>query len=258
MMRSRVVLAVLALAGGCFSDPSGDETCNPGMEGCDCVDLQCEQGLTCMSGMCVVPSGSSGAEPVDATTTGGGGSTSTSTSTTTTTTDTSSTTTGGDDASSTAAETSSSTGSPDTCGDFEIGPTEECDGGNGCSDLCELEVHECNPLNDVPCPEDRRCSWELLMPEPFTGYYTCLPRAEEPLADGEGDCFEMNQSQDQLCDVGLACISGGILEGCEVDGCCTEYCDLEQDDTCTTEGYTCVAEPDLAPGLAFLGACRPG
>ena len=258
-------LLAWGLVTGCFSDPSGEETCNPGMEGCACVDLQCEQGLMCMGGVCVVGGGSTG-EGTSTTPTTNDPSTSTSTSTTTGEPDTSSTTgepmttTAADSSSSgesASSESSSTSGSDDVCGDFVIGPTEECDGGNGCSATCELEVHECNPLNNVPCPSGFKCSWELLMPEPFTGYFTCLPLADTPLADGEGECFAMNESQDELCDLGLACFNADFLEGCASNGCCTEYCDLNGG-ACSNPAYTCVAEPDLAPGVAFLGVCRPG
>ena len=246
------------LATGCFSDPTEDQTCNPGMEGCACVDLQCEQGLMCMGGVCVAGGGS---------TTGDGTTTNPITTTSTTVDPTmsgdSSTsgepTTGDADSSSSGepAESSSSTGGGDVCGDFVVGPTEECDGGNGCSSECELEVHECNPLNNVPCPSGFKCSWELLMADPFTGYFTCLPLADAPLGDGQGECFVMDESQDQLCELGLACFNSNFLEGCESGGCCTEYCDV-MDSVCGNPAYTCVAEPDLAPGLPNLGVCRPG
>ena len=249
------------LSTGCFSDPSTDATCNPGMEGCECVDLQCENGLMCMGGVCVQGAGSSGA----VSSTGQPDPTSTTSTSSTTVDPTSSTSgegssSGGGDSTSaaetTAGESSSSGG--DMCGDFVVGPTEECDGGNGCTDECTLETHECNPLNNVPCPDTHKCSWRVLEEKPvFLGYFTCIEYADALFDVGGGDCFESNNAQDEQCAEGLACYNSTFLDDCAFDGCCTEYCDTNDGaEQCSNPDHACVAEPDLAPGLDSLGVCR--
>lgn len=129
----------------------------------------------------------------------------------------------------------------------------------GCSEDCELEVHFCNPLNNVPCSDTQKCSWGILpASEPSVAYFTCQMLAEDPLQNDEGDCFVGNDAQDTQCDIGLACYLGTLLDDCNVGGgCCTEYCDTALGaKQCSGAGDDCFAEPDLVPGLPNLGVCR--
>ena len=264
----------LLSAGGCFSDPTATDNCNPGMEGCACVELECEQGLSCMGGMCIGPPGTgtgSGTAPTESTTSPASASTNPSTtgtsepgettdrSTGDPATSTSSSSTAAGDSEESGQATSSSTGAEDLCGNFVTDPGEECDMGNGCNDDCTLEFHDCNPLNNVPCPPGHKCSWAVLMEDPFTAYFTCSPIDDDPIGIGEGDCFEGNDAQDQMCDYRLACYLNTFLDTCnDTGGCCTEYCDTEVDDEdqCSIGGTSCEPEMDLAPGLQTLGVCR--
>ncbi len=253
-------------AAGCFTDPNSENDCNPGMEGCACVDLQCEQGLSCLGGVCVGAGGTSSeidpstagptTGPVD-TSTGTSTSTSSSSSSASETVDTSDASTS-ESSTSTGDASTSSSGGEELCGNFTTDPDEECDGGNGCSDTCELEIHECNPLNNVPCPDGMKCSWAILMEAPFTAYFTCEMLEDPPLENNEGDCFVANNAEDRLCDIGLACYRATFLDQCSGPiGCCTQYCDTTKgNEQCSTAGYECTAEMDLAPGLPDLGVCR--
>lgn len=219
-----------------------------------CLDLACENGLSCMGGVCVADGGSSG---------GGPGTTSTNPPATSSTGEPPLDTEGTDGpvdtdgSSGVDATTGGSTGDADVCGDFIVGLSEECDGGQGCSDTCELEVHDCNPLNNVPCPQGFKCSWQQAAAGGAT--YTCIEVGDAVLGLGEGNCFEGGVSADQNCEVGLACYNGNFLSACDEEGCCVEYCDVNSDsdgDQCSVATDVCVLEPDIAPGLSGLGVCR--
>ncbi len=256
-----IALFTALSAGGCFSDPSVAADCDPGMQGCACVELECEQGLTCQGGLCVgldgtgsstdaLSTSSSSTEPKDP---------STSTSSTS-----SSEASGNSTAESSSSSGSSSEGTPttttgeDLCGNSILDPGEECEGEAGCSKDCELVIHHCNPLNNVPCPETHKCSWAVYTEKPFAAYFTCQVLASEPLGVGEGDCFDGNDAQDRFCAPGLACYREDFLADCSSPGgCCTEYCDTTMGDgQCSVPADTCTSEPDLAAGLMNLGVCR--
>lgn len=127
----------------------------------------------------------------------------------------------------------------------------------GCTD-CELDEHDCNPLNNAGCPEGFKCSWQLFSSTPYAAYFTCRALAEEPLSLGEGDCLVDNKAADQLCDFGLACLNSNVLDACPFEGCCTEYCDTAAGaGSCTDPAHTCTADEGLLPGLPDVGVCRP-
>lgn len=136
-------------------------------------------------------------------------------------------------------------------------PGEECDSVAGCTE-CELDIHICNPLNNVPCGDSQKCSWTLLTEDPFEAYFTCQPISEDPLENDQGDCFDGNDAADWQCDLGLACYRATFLEGCDVaGGCCAEYCNTQLgSEQCSGVGDECEPEPDLALGLPTLGVCR--
>lgn len=231
-----------------------------------CVELQCEQGLTCMGGMCIpeaVGTGSTTSTP----TTDPTGVTTNDTSTTAATTNsgsTSSTTTSVDGSSTgeptgaSGGESSSSTTAAGVCGDFNLDDDEECDQDNFCTD-CELDNHGCNPLNNHPCPDDRKCSFTVVSTDPFEANYTCVLREEMPLGVDEADCFVDGDAADQACEDGLGCLNASTLDNCpDGQACCTEYCNLElpKEMQCTNPAYTCEHEDFVLPGLEMLGICR--
>ena len=65
------------------------------------------------------------------------------------------------------------------------------------------------------------------------------------------------------CDEGLICILGNALANCPEPGavgCCTEYCDVNAENTCSgmPEGEECVSSTELigaVPGLEEVGIC---
>ncbi len=253
------------LVAGCFSDAATPQNdCTPGMEGCACVDLQCEQGLMCLGGACVLGEGTGTTtdttiDPSNVTGVTSGSTTGATTSADSTSSadSTASADSSSGDTSSQTSDSSSSTGEPGVCGDFNLDADEQCDQDNFCTD-CELDDHGCNPLNNFPCPENRKCSFTVVSEDPYEANYTCTQKEDEPLEDGAGDCFVGGDAADPACGERLGCLSASVLDGCGDQGCCTEYCnlDLAEEDQCTNPLYTCRHEDFVLPGLEVLGICR--
>jgi hypothetical protein len=62
-----------------------------------------------------------------------------------------------------------------------------------------------------------------------------------------------------VCDPGLFCANPDAVPNCQAGGCCSEYCDLTEPNTCSGAdgGQECVPwfESDPPPGLENVGAC---
>lgn len=254
----------MALQGGCFVEPDSDAdppstestgaSCVPGSEGCICLELQCEVGLVCMGSVCVSEMSTGASSTSGMGSTSSMGSTSAGASETTAA---DSGSTGGTSQGGTTTSGSETT-AEGMCGDLILDPDEECDGGSMyCTADCELENHDCNPLNNYPCQEGSKCSWTP--GEENQARFTCRPLAAEPLEQGQGDCFEMDVSVDANCALGLACYLGTQLAECNgsADGCCAAYCDTANMGQECPGSDVCVAETGIAPGLPQLGVCRP-
>lgn len=224
---------------GCFTDP-GSTPCPEGSEGCACVELQCETGLVCSSGICMAMA--TGTDTGLASSDGG------------TTESPGSTDDGNDTTSSgtTAPADGTSTGE-DLCGNGILDPDEMCDGTNACNDDCTLESYPCNPFNNVGCGPGQKCSFV----EPTT--IVCLAFADVVGDFGYNECFYGAAPHDESCAVGLACIPFQITNTCDGGGCCEEYCDLgDPTFECSTPGNTCqpaYGVPPFEPGLEWLGFC---
>lgn len=261
--------------GACFSSPSGNE-CSAGSEGCECLELQCENGLECRSGFCRAPTGGTGAtgtggDDTDAGTTTGSGGETTAGGNDTTGGSTGSGSTGGGlttggvgtttgDSVTTGGSGTGATGTTggSRCGDGVIDDDEMCDGGLGCTD-CVLDNWNCNPINNVPCQPGTKCA---VVGDEFE--VQCLPfDPDPPLMWGEVNCFYDFGPHDEACDLGLACTPSSLTETCEAGtgSCCTEFCDIRD------PGVTCITPTDSCEpfwsgnppdGLDWLGYCVTG
>lgn len=251
-------------AGACFSDEPA--ACSPGSEGCECLDLACEDGLSCRDGTCRIDDGGTTTGPSDTTGTGapttagdstGQDSTGTTVGASGTTgggTTGSVGTTGSASAGSTGDATAGTTGGS-VCGDGIIDADEMCDGGPGCT-MCVLDNWACNPLNNVPCQDGTKCA------AVGDGYNVqCLPfNPDPPLMWGEVNCFYDFGPHDEACGLGLACTPSQITDTCEngTGNCCTEFCDIRDPNfECITETDECVPFWAGTPpaGLDWLGFC---
>lgn len=106
----------------------------------------------------------------------------------------------------------------------------------------------CDPLTQ-DCPAGDACY-------PINDGFSCAPDASGAVGvDGDG-CDFIN-----VCDPGLMCAGGGVLEGCGggFAGCCTPICDITDPvDPCPAVTEECVPffELGMAPlGLEDVGIC---
>lgn len=132
-----------------------------------------------------------------------------------------------------------------------------CPQGTVCSvyngGMLPICLETCDPLG-TDCAEG-----ELCIPQGDSGgQFVCAVDAA-PVGGGYGDpCLAFNK-----CDGGLFCAPAAAVPGCtESAGCCSRYCDLDDDDpdaTCdgVSEGQVCVPfnESGPAPGTESVGAC---
>lgn len=130
-----------------------------------------------------------------------------------------------------------------TCED----PGEECSTGK----TFQLCLPACHPLGDwadPACPVGCACY-------PMSDTFFCAPDASGELGQQGDPCEFIN-----ACDPGHACVGADALSECVgAVGCCTSYCDLEQN-TCASfgEGLECVPwfTPGMAPpGMSSIGIC---
>ncbi len=114
----------------------------------------------------------------------------------------------------------------------------------GCQSCVGICLDDCDPLLPDDCPGDRLCIES-------GGDFDCV-HAAEPLG-GYGDpCEYIN-----VCEYGLACVSGENLPECESGGCCTPFCDLGAPECPDQElGVACVPYFDAPkPGAEHIGLC---
>lgn len=133
------------------------------------------------------------------------------------------------------------------------------------SPLCDNPAEACVPFNDgalplcVPqcdpllgCPDGEGCY-------PADGGFVCVPDASGPDLGGYGDACEFVNA----CDPGLLCANPAVVPGCVSSGCCTNYCDLSEEEASAdcggvSEGQECISafpEGMLLPGLEDTGIC---
>ena len=132
---------------------------------------------------------------------------------------------------------------------------ELCDGGEGCTEDCELSFYVCNPMNQVGC---------------FEPTQTCDRTRGATLADQRTGCFqdgragykeacEYNPYDPNLqCADGYSCVGASFVPGCEgLVECCTPFCIIGGEPKCPEPGQECLSwkEPGMPPGLDDLGLC---
>lgn len=120
--------------------------------------------------------------------------------------------------------------------------------GVGCQEcFCTCE-RSCDPLNTSSCPEGEGCFAQAFPP------FVCMPLFEEPLASGQ-NCKFVNS-----CGLGSLCLDASLFADCGSIGCCTDYCDLTEPNTCpdAAGGQECLPwfDPErVPPAYMNLGVC---
>lgn len=125
--------------------------------------------------------------------------------------------------------------------------TRHCDIGNGGALLLCLQT--CDPL--VPsCPSGQICFGSV-----DDSQFVCDAGNVGTPGDYGEPCEYINS-----CAYGLFCAFPRQVPGCEGEGCCSEYCDLGQPNSCAGAGggQECVAwfaDGEAPPGLEDVGYC---
>jgi hypothetical protein len=138
----------------------------------------------------------------------------------------------------------------DQCTGTEEAPM--CPSGTVCDVTNEGVLTLCLPTCDpllVDCPGDQICFYSSL-----AGDFICD-------FDGSGEAGAYGDPCEYInvCDPGLFCANPENVPGCQAGGCCSEYCDINEENTCAGKdmGQECVPwfEMDAPPGLEHVGAC---
>jgi len=89
---------------------------------------------------------------------------------------------------------------------------------------------------------------------PVGDAFACGPDVSGELGLFGDPCEAIN-----VCDAGMFCAAPQLVPGCEgASGCCSSFCDLEDDGPCPGDGQQCVGwfdEGQAPPGAETLGAC---
>ena len=107
----------------------------------------------------------------------------------------------------------------------------------------------CDPLL-VNCKDGEICFYSNL-----AGNFICDFDGSGEMGAYGDPCEFIN-----VCDPGLFCASPEAVPGCNAGGCCSEYCDLNEPNTCAgkDEGQECLPWFEMGsapPGLDHVGAC---
>lgn len=123
-----------------------------------------------------------------------------------------------------------------------------CHGQAASCSLCqECAVGLCLPFCDPLQPD---CGDGLICVAHYDGF-VCAPDASNGEA-GDGVACEFINA----CNAGLMCGDGSRQEGCETNGCCTPYCDMNNPDACPEPSEMCAAVYEQPPeGYEHIGAC---
>lgn len=119
---------------------------------------------------------------------------------------------------------------------------------NGVLILC---LDGCDPLLQ-DCEGDNLC----ILAASEMGFICVLDASTE--GEGNpGDACEFGN----VCQAGNTCIDGTLIPDCTTDYCCTEYCDIDQANSCAqmADGSQCVAiweEGEGPPDWGHVGRCQ--
>lgn len=143
-------------------------------------------------------------------------------------------------------------GEADLCGNELLDPGEECDGGEGCSDTCELLNFGCNPISNAGCAPEEVC----VNVQADLDAFECVPDEGATPTQSE-PCDVANP---QLCAAQHICLVPDVFANCQGQGCCAQWCDVDDPMGCSM-GTSCelwwiegLLEPP-GPGLDHLGTC---
>lgn len=103
----------------------------------------------------------------------------------------------------------------------------------------------CDPLLQ-DCGDGQACY-------PAGDAFACAPDVSGELGLFGDPCAAIN-----TCDAGLLCANPELVPGCQGEGCCTSFCEIDDGTDCPAQGQECVTwyEPGQAPpGAESLGAC---
>lgn len=122
-----------------------------------------------------------------------------------------------------------------------------CDISNG--GVINICLDECDPVT-VNCPEGQIC-----FPS-SAGTFICDFDASGPDMGAYGDPCEFIN----VCDPGLFCADAASVPGCNAGGCCSEFCDINEPNTCSGmgDGQECIPwynEGEAPPGYDHVGGC---
>ncbi|MEM7158776.1 MAG: hypothetical protein AAF799_38395 [Myxococcota bacterium] len=126
----------------------------------------------------------------------------------------------------------------------------DCDAAHECVVLNEgyvpLCLLPCNPLQPDACGEGEECRFAT----DSDGLY-CLPEVGGQILGNSRDCV------DQTCSPAELCAPAKLLPSCEVEGCCTPWCDITDpgaDEACAALDPERSCLPFYADGKAPEGA----
>jgi hypothetical protein len=110
-------------------------------------------------------------------------------------------------------------------------------------------LNVCLPICDAllqDCAEGQACY-------PVGDAFACGPDVSGAQGLFGDPCEAIN-----VCDPGMFCAAAQLVPGCVGSGCCSSFCDLEDDGPCPGDGQECVSWFDVGqapPGAETLGAC---
>lgn len=116
------------------------------------------------------------------------------------------------------------------------------------SSALALCLQNCDPLAE-DCGEDQVC-----IPNNNGAFSCAIDQGDGQNGHGTA-CMFANQ-----CNNGHACVNGALVPGCDAEGCCAQFCDLSQPDTCPDMGMGVMCSPwfeegEAPEGFEDLGAC---
>lgn len=103
----------------------------------------------------------------------------------------------------------------------------------------------CDPLLQ-DCGDGQACY-------PAGDAFACAPDVSGELGLYGDPCAAIN-----TCDAGLLCANPELVPGCEGEGCCTSFCEIDDGTDCPGQGQECVTWYEAGqapPGAESLGAC---
>ena len=139
-----------------------------------------------------------------------------------------------------------------TCYPFCMGSADDpiCENGNICRIVNDGVITVCLPPCDPllqDCGEGLGCYWSG-----GSQTFQCIIVAGSGIPTGDPCGFNND------CAPGNFCAAADVLNSCDGSACCAAFCDLNDDPTTCTDGYSCVPFFDMGqapPMYESLGLC---